>query len=392
MRHLFRHRRPDGRRRWLDRRALVALVAGLAVVATAVYATGTHGGTPTRAHQVAVVGPGDLSGTGTDGTQFTLPFDLTDLQQKVDLYTPATGITGPSVALQTTSQLLGAYHLDIGADPLQPFLDQSATATTTQQLTDDARSFLTQRGVPQATSDQAMADIASLQSQSSVVVGKGQGQGGIDWKKIAVAIALVLAAALAALLASGAAARSTAADSKVDCRGGATGPWTGPPIGTEAGLNAAYKVLPTRHPMPNPSDSGITTTSGFAVDSAGEEYVFNNQPVGQWTFDSSTADQDLVAATNARLQLKNLFLSSSSVHAEQKMATYMRVCHVDTVDFVINNNFVCFTAPNSCDQVLDTLLGPGQRLTVHFLTASFTTPDQPAPGTGTWVSNVYVGI
>jgi hypothetical protein len=382
--------RSGGTRRWLDRRTLVALVAATAVVTTAIYATGTHDDAPITARQAA-----DTSQGSAGPDRLTLPFTLTDLRHNVDLYTPSTGLTGPTVALQTTSQLLGTYHIDLDANQLQPFLDRSATATTSQQLTDDAHTFLVQQGVPRATIDQAMTDIATLQNQSSIVVGQGQGQGGIDWKKIAVAIALILAAALVAFLAFGAvgaAARSAAADSKVDCRGGATGPWTGPPINTEAGLNAAYRVLPTRHPMPNPGDSGITATSGLGIDSANDQYVFSPPGVGRYTFDSSTGDQDLVDATNARLQLKGINVSSSSVHAEQKMATYMRVCHVDAVDFVINNNYVCYLAPNSCDQVLPVLLGTGQRLAVHFLTANFVNPNQPAPGTGTWITNPYVGI
>jgi hypothetical protein len=379
--------------RWLDRRTLIALVAATAVVTTAIYATSTHNSAPTAAQQVANIGPVDAGGSA-----LTLPFDLADLQRKVGQYT-ATGITDSTDTLQKTSQLIANYQIDVDPNRLQPFLDQGATATTPQQITNFANAFLIQQGVPQATIDQTMASIATLQAQASggqvqglEVGGQGQGQGQIDWKKILIAVAVIIAAALAGLLAASGALSTTQTDSKVKCPG-STGTWMGAPLSTDAGRDAVLQRLPIRRA--DPRAGGLSTTSGIGIDSASNEYIFTVQPDGKvYTFDSSTVDQDLVAATNARLQRIGVNVSGSSVHAEQKMATYMRICHVDTVDFVINNNYICDAAPNACDKVLEYLLAPAQRLTVHYVAASWSKQGDPGvglPRQGTWISNLYVG-
>jgi hypothetical protein len=405
MRHLIRRLRrggdsaspPGPRRRWLDRRLVLALVAAVAVVATAAYATGAHGSAPIRAHQAAdtgAVGSG-ISDPSSGTDPLTLPFTLTDLHQKVDLYTP-TGITGPTSLLQPTSQLIGTYQLGVSTDQIQPFLDQAATATTTQQISDDANTFLLGQGVDQATIDKALADIDSLRLQKSVSMpGQGSGVGDVLaelLKWLGLAAAIILAAVLAYLASkgilgsgAGSGAATTNPDSKVQCKA-STGTWQGPPLSTDAGRDAALALLPRR------------TTAGFGVDSDGNEYVFNNVTTGpdpgQWTFDSSRDDPEVVAATNARLQQHNINITSGDAHAEQKMATFMRICHINSLDFVINNTYVCTIPPNACNTVLPFLLGTGQELNVSYEISR--RPLVPITGPGPlpvmWEMKPYVGV
>jgi hypothetical protein len=44
----------------------------------------------------------------------------------------------------------------------------------------------------------------------------------------------------------------------------------------------------------------------------------------------------VVDATNVRLQQHNINVTAGYAHAEQKIATFMRICHIDSLDFVTN--------------------------------------------------------
>jgi hypothetical protein len=376
MRHLFA-RRPDGRRRWLDRRALVALVAGTAVVATAIYATGTHDSTPTHARQVAVIGSADTSGIASSD-QLTLPFTLADLPQQIKLVTPH-GVTSTTDPFPVVNQLIGSYQINVDAHQIQPFLDQTATVTTAQQITDDAHTFLVAQGLPQTTIDQAMADIVTLQAQPAITW-PGEGEGEETWWGLRVALALLLLAALPR------AKVSSSSDSNVNCKPD-SGRWQGPPVTTDAGREAVLQLEPQR------------LTSGYAIDSNNLTYVFHNDPApdpGQYTYNSSRDDQDVIDATTARLRWGTMLdMTSDSVHAEQKMATFMRACHIDTATFVINNYRICDVGPTACDTVLRLLLDIGQQLTVDYkVTTLGADPNRPClgnPSGSLWRCITYIG-
>jgi SCP1.201-like deaminase len=342
---------PSTLTRWLDRRTLTALVAGTAVVTTAIYATNTNNNPPTATRQVATTG-----GVGHWAQVLTLPFDLTDLRQKVDMYT-AIGTTNSTDPLQETTQLISFYQIDVDPNRLQPFLDQAAIAFTPQQVTDYANAFLVQQGVPQTTIDQAMANIATLQYQEQEQEeepeepqGQQEGQES-DWLvRLIIAIAAVLAAALA--FANIAANSSGDQDEKR-------------PACDEDALKQAL-LDPNKVP-PRPSNDG--PTAGYGVDNAGMEYQFESGYNKKATVNGQPMmDGYLVDKAQETLRQRGMRdITGRANHVEPKMAMYMNLKKIDEVCMVINNvDGPCPRAgedlsPKGCRQTVPVLLGKNSR-------------------------------
>jgi hypothetical protein len=138
--------------RLFDRRTAVAAIAAVGVVAVAIYATNANPNTPrpVQARAAAVEQPA----TG-------LPFDVQGLIGEAQQI-PADGVS-PSELIQKIKELLKKYGID--PNGIQPFLDQAKAATSPQQLTADAKSFLVQHGVAAADMDELQVELQQVQQQ-----------------------------------------------------------------------------------------------------------------------------------------------------------------------------------------------------------------------------------
>jgi hypothetical protein len=138
--------------RLLDRRTAVAAIAAAGVVAVAIYATNANPNTPrpVQARAAAVEQPA----TG-------LPLDVQGLIGEAQQI-PADGVS-PSELIQKIKELLKKYGID--PNGIQPFLDQAKAATSPQQLTADAKSFLVQHGVAAADMDELQVELQQVQQQ-----------------------------------------------------------------------------------------------------------------------------------------------------------------------------------------------------------------------------------
>src|SRR6266700_3367806 len=122
------------RMRLLDRRTIAAAVAGVGVVAVAIYATSATIGTaqPVRVRAAAQVDQAVQAQTST-------PFDIQSLIQQAQQLAGDGTASLPDL-VQQFKDLLKKYGIDPAG--IQSFVDQVKQDLAPEQLTDDARNFL----------------------------------------------------------------------------------------------------------------------------------------------------------------------------------------------------------------------------------------------------------
>jgi len=112
--------------------------------------------------------------------------------------------------------------------------------------------------------------------------------------------------------------------------------------------------------MPVHGANGDRTTYGRAVDSNGREHSTRSG--------HKSEDREQIEAVNERLRERGMpyRASGNAHHAEQKFAARMHNEGIDDADLVINNPQGPCTTRLGCDESIPRLLGPNQRLRVHW--------------------------